>query len=146
MSLIKRGSLITSPLFGKRCTKTSTKGRASQQLLWTSAGGSQQSPSNILMLSVQSLWSQHFSETKALHMPYPILLFQDQYVLIDSRSWAGYCSNNHYPMVVYPTWIRLPSVSLSQLGWQKSAIWVIIGNFSVPELPSRQKGLFSPDG
>lgn len=79
-------------------------------------------------------------------MPYPILLFQNQYVLIDSRSRAGYCSNNHYPMVVYPTWIHLPSVSHSQLGWQKSAIWVIMGNFSVPELPSRYKGLFSPDG
>lgn len=77
-------------------------------------------------------------------MPYPILLFQDQYVLIDSRSGAGYCSNHHYPMVVYPTWIHLPSVSHLQLGWQKSAIWVIMGNFSVPELPSRWKGLFSP--
>lgn len=31
--------------------------------------------------------------------------------MIDSRSGAGYCSNNHYPMVVYPTWIHLPSVS-----------------------------------
>lgn len=79
-------------------------------------------------------------------MPRPILLFQDQYVLIDSRCRARYCWNNHYPTVVYPTWIHLPSVSHLQLGWQKSAIWVIMGNFSVPELPSRRNILFSPDG